>query len=175
VVVLATAGSLLPATPALAGACGPPVPSPKDYQPGLPDVFGRATGLTCGGTFFYQYEEGPGAWYSGPVQGATYTHADVETRRMDLTCSVRDAPGATAGTLRGSVTATSVAPLTNLVSASGLFLDYWRDVDDRNEALYLCTTVTWVDKFGLGHRHRYDADPNAAGDQCPPLLRLVDV
>lgn len=137
-----------------------------------PDIFGDVGGYACGGLFTYEAQEGSRLYYSGPILGATYVDTDVQTKRMRVTCSVETADTVGVGTVRGSTLAQSVSPLNNVVSAAGLTLEYWSNYPG-TERLWLCTTVTWIDRVGVGHTHYYDADPNKAGAQCLELLPLL--
>jgi hypothetical protein len=163
---------VLPAAPAAATWDCTHYPQPCDVWDigtGI-DVSGEAKGTTCSGWFGPAGQEGTQYWYSGSITSGTYLHPDVETKKMSLTCAVRTADNAHSGALRGSVTASSVAPLNNIVSAVGLPIDYWTTNDPQAEPLeklYLCTTVAWTDKFGIGHSQSYDP--------CARIVRVVPV
>jgi hypothetical protein len=150
VTVLAAAGVMMPALPASADKCGVTIPCIPYVDPGPIDVFGEAKGQACGGVFEYSGDEGSRMYYFGYIEGGSYIHTDVQTRRMTVTCDIRDADSQSAGSSRGSVTAQSIAPLNNVVSATGLRLDFWFNYP-ATETLWLCTTVRWVDRIGLNH------------------------
>jgi hypothetical protein len=173
VTLLAAAGVVMPALPASADKCGVTIPCiPDSVGPITPDLFGDLSGYACGGVFSYEGDEGTRLYWSGPIQGATYVDSDVQTQRMTVTCFVQDADTVGSGTLRGTTTAQSIAPLNNIVSAAGLDLEYWKNTPG-TERIWLCTTVRWVDRAGLSHSHSYDANSNRSGAQCPELVPLI--
>jgi hypothetical protein len=154
VTLLAAAGVAMPALPASADKCGVTIPCIPTVviDPGPLDVFGDIQGEACGGVFYSTGEEGNRTYYTGYIEGGTYVHSDVQTKRMTVTCSVRDADTDTGGVERGAVTAQSIAPLNNVVSAAGLPLTFWTYTPG-TETLWLCTTVRWVDRLGINHTY----------------------
>jgi hypothetical protein len=168
----AVATAVLPAAPAQANTCPGPLCLKKIIE-WLPDITGEVLGLTCGGAFTYEGDEGSLHYWSGPITGATAFHSDPATRHMSITCSIRDRDSLESGTQRGATTANSVAPLNNVVSAAGLDLEFSTTTLD--QTVYLCTEVAWTDKFGLPHAEAYDADPNTAGHQCPALIDIPSI
>jgi len=177
VVLLTSAAIALPALPASAVSCGPLVPCIPDWVKGQTDIFGGVYGVACGGIFKYEADEGTRVYYSGPVTDGTYVDSDPDTKHMTVTCSVQTADTVGSGTVRGSVTAQSVAPLNNVVSAAGLPLEYWYTYphDASSERLWLCTTVVIQDHLGVTYTHSYDANSSRSGAQCLELVPLLDV
>ncbi len=174
IAALALTAVAVPAAPAQANTCGGSLTvlclGPTIHS--LPDVTGEAKGVACGTSSHWVDDEGGKDWWTGPIVGATYLHPDAGTRRMWVVCSVRNSPSYAGGTLRGSTRADSVAPLNNVVSAAGLNLQYWTTYGIVNEAIYGCTTVGWVDKFGLTHTRNVDYDATVGGDQCGAFIWL---
>lgn len=173
--VLATAAALVPALPASADECGVTIPCIPGWVTQETDIFGGVAGVPCGGVFSYEGDEGTRRYYSGPISGATYIDSDVDTRRMTVTCSIQTAETIGSGTVRGSTTAQSIAPLNNIVSAAGLDLEYWYTYPHTpaTEKVWICTTVVILDHLGFTYTHYYDADPNRSGAQCLLIAPLV--
>ncbi len=168
-VAAAVAMAVVPAAPAAANHCDPVLGCTSVGHPDLPDVFGDPTGVPCLPVFRQGATEGSRQYWDGLITGATYSHPDVQTRRMTVTCSIRTSASYTGGEERGSETATSVAPLNFTVSAAGLTLTFYTVVP--NEPIWLCTTVRWVDRAGVSHVDRIDHD-DAVGDQCREMIWL---
>lgn len=139
----------------------------------LPDVFGDLKGVPCGGLFTSETRpEGDRLYWNGTVFGATYLNTDPQTQRMRITCTIRDSDTEGTGTVRGSVSNSNIPPLNNMVTASTLSLSYWERYPGPDR-VWLCTTVTWVDRAGLGHSYSYDDNPDKAGAQCLEVLPIT--
>jgi hypothetical protein len=173
VVIAATAAlTSTSAAPAAAMSCGPIVPC-IIYAVTPPDVTGTVKGLSCNGLFARVGEEGNTYWWTGPITGATYVHPNPDTRDLTVTCTIETAADYS-GAERGRVVAVAVPPLRNVVSAAGLLMEFGGKPLD-GDPLYICTTVTWRDPYGLPHSHRPDFDANTPGPQCNRLRGAVDI
>lgn len=161
---------VLAIAPAHANTCGGSLPCAAEIVHGVPDFFGTTMTTTCGGAFAYEGQEGPYYYWSGDLLDTMAMNSDINTRRISITCSVRSGSTFTSGTQRGSVTASSIAPLNNVVTADGVALTYYRTSLDEN--LWLCTTVDWVDRAGLGHTWHVDEDDTVSGTQCGAIVRV---